>query len=144
MLIQTFKSRASPSKEKARHLVHVHDWFVLLQLIVHLLEITGSPDILCRNSRAPPENIYSDLEKYNSSRRAEVDMANNRTLLKELTLYLDRVAGPVPDTTWASALEKLGMEIEYLKTELGNLVRKIERLQSEVRWKRLFNLQDQG
>lgn len=69
-------------------------------------------------------------------------MANNHTLLKEWSLYLDRIAGLVPDPTRAQALEKLGMEMEYLKTELGNLVRKIERLQSEVRWKTLYNLQD--
>ena len=71
-------------------------------------------------------------------------MANNRTLLKELSLHLDKIAGLVPDPTQAQALEKLGMEMEYLETELGNLVQKIERLQSEVRWKTLYNLQDQG
>ena len=71
-------------------------------------------------------------------------MDNNRTLLKEFSFHLDSIAGLVPDPTWAQALEKLGMEMEYLKIELGNLVRKIERLQSEVRWKMLYNLQDQG
>lgn len=102
--MKTFKSRASPSREKARHLLHVHD----------------------------------------CSRRAEVDMANNCTLLEELSLHLDKVTGLVPDPTRTRALERLGMEMGYLKTELGNLVRKIERLQSEVRWKTLYNLQDQG
>ncbi len=71
-------------------------------------------------------------------------MANNRTLLKDLSLHLDRIADLIPDSTRAQALEKLGMEMEYLETELGNLVRKIESLQSEVGWKTLYNLQDQG
>lgn len=84
------------------------------------------------------------MHVHDVSRRAKIDMANNHTLLKELSLHLDRIAGLVPDPEEAQALEKLGMEIKYLETELDNLVRKIERLQSEVRWKTLYNLQDQG
>ena len=70
-------------------------------------------------------------------------MANNRTLLKELSLQIEKLAGLVPDPTRTQALEKLETEMEYLKAELGNLVRKIERLQSEVRRRTLYNLQDQ-
>lgn len=70
-------------------------------------------------------------------------MANNRTLLKELSLQIEKLASLVPDPTRTPALEKLETEMEYLKAELGNLVRKIERLQSEVRWRTLYKLQDQ-
>lgn len=31
-----------------------------------LFEIFGNPETLSRNSRAPPESIDSDLDKYNS------------------------------------------------------------------------------
>lgn len=71
-------------------------------------------------------------------------MANNGTLLKELSLHWDTTTGLVPDPTRTQLLEKLGLEMEYLETELGNLVKKIERLQSEVRLKTLYSLQDQG
>lgn len=38
-------------------------WFVFLQPIVPLFEMIESIEALSRDSRAPPKNVYSDLEK---------------------------------------------------------------------------------
>ena len=62
-----------------------------------------------------------------------MDMANNRKLLDEYVERLDKFDPDIPDhATRDEALDKLRTNLDYLKTELNNLAKKIKDVKSEV------------
>ena len=60
-------------------------------------------------------------------------MANNRNLLDEYVESLDQFDADSPDhATRDEASDKLRTNLDYLKTELNNLAKKIKDVKSEV------------
>lgn len=76
-------------------------WFVFLQPIIPLFTPIGSPEIMSRSSRAPPEKHNSDLEKYNRPQMGKALIENFPTA-KPLLEELDHTLQQLPDSpSWS-------------------------------------------
>ena len=149
---ETFSQGCSPVTDLTRAIYEIYD-MAIANTLVFLREWSHEVDNLVGFLLFRAQRLYLILTKVFKGRafpskekilhlmhmndcttRAGMDMVNNRNLLDEHVECLDQFDPDSPDhATRDEALDKRQTNLDYLKTELNNIAKKIKDVKSEVR-----------